>query len=91
MKRQLGHHPTNADEAAHQCEYCYTSRMGFWGKLASAMHMMNKNEATKCMYGSSSRSIEKCQIIVPPDAGWRDIGLVYCSEEHAFLDQEDTV
>jgi hypothetical protein len=43
----------------------------------------------ECMYGDTYGATGNCTIGVPPHQGWRQAGMVFCSEEHAILDQEE--
>lgn len=43
------------------------------------------------MYGKGSGAFENCTLTVPPFEGYREGHLLFCSEEHAALDQAEQV
>jgi len=49
------------------------------------------DQAHECMYGKTATAAANCTRSVPPRAGWRRNGLVFCSAEHALHDQEDAL
>lgn len=60
----------------------------FWNWL---FDIVPDDQPHECMYGKRLGAEGNCTIVVPPHQGWRDGALVFCSEEHAALDQEDQV
>ncbi|MGY1773489.1 hypothetical protein [Blastococcus sp. SYSU D00813] len=59
------------------------------GALYDALRGPRRDEAHPCMYGTRPGNEDSCNVLVPAGAGWRELGLVFCSEEHAALDQEE--
>lgn len=47
------------------------------------------DQAHECQYGNTAGSQFNCTKVVPPNEGYRQSGMVFCSDEHAALDQED--
>jgi len=60
----------------------YTGVMTFWGNVAALMPWADKNKMTGCMFS-------ECDHTVGPGRGWRQDGMVFCSDEHAAAHQED--
>lgn len=50
---------------------------------------VSEDQEHECMYGKTAGALGDCTIVVPPLQGWRHNGMVFCSEEHARLDQEE--
>lgn len=53
--------------------------------------MVPADREAECMYGNLPGATGNCRIVVPPHAGWRRNGMVFCSDEHAAVDQEEQI
>jgi hypothetical protein len=52
-------------------------------------HGIPNGEAAQCQYGAAGDSmVPQCEVIVEPYCGYRDNGLVFCTDQHAAEDQE---
>ena len=49
------------------------------------------DQVHECMYGKTATATANCIRSVPPHEGWRRNGMVFCTAEHAFSDQEDAL
>ena len=49
------------------------------------------DQAHECMYGKTATAESNCTRSVPPHGGWRRNGMVFCTAEHAAMDQEEAL
>jgi hypothetical protein len=49
------------------------------------------DQAHECMYGKTATAEGNCTRSVRPHEGWRRNGMVFCSAEHAAMDQEEAL
>ncbi|WP_371053641.1 hypothetical protein [Rhodococcus gordoniae] len=61
--------------------------MGFWKSLGRVLGAVQPEEEAQCQY---SRGSWQCPVIVAPHEGYREGYSVFCSDEHAALDQEES-
>lgn len=59
--------------------------------LSGSFRMVPTGEAHECMYGDLYGATGDCTVIVAPRSGWRQNGMVFCSDEHAARDQEEQI
>lgn len=52
-------------------------------------HGIPAGQSAECTYGNTPGAWENCAITVAPYEGYRDGRMVFCSDEHAALDQSE--
>jgi phage gp45-like len=56
-----------------------------WRWLTHLLGWVHADEEHTCMYGVRAGRPGHCTVVVPPLAGSRGGGMVFCSEDHAVI------
>lgn len=59
------------------------------GDSADAVYGIPVDREYQCQHDHPAE--DRCLIVVPPNQGYREAGMCFCSAEHAVADQEDSI